>query len=194
MLRLTDSSSSVSVCVGVRALRRTSSKTLAQAEREKRDLACLIPQLSSHWPLTRLMPAAMLFKNDAFPPPTPPLPPHTPPVQVYEREGVSESPEQNWLFSLGLCCLKGGLSDQISFTSVVMELGVFWKASVCSLFQPEALGCARRSSLVFPLDVSVLICGSMEWRWHFTRLKMSPVWADLLSNILHQPALNIKCK
>lgn len=48
-----------------------------------------------------------------------------PTLIVYKREGVSKSLNKIGFFSHGLCCLKGGLSDQISFTLVVMEVGVF---------------------------------------------------------------------
>lgn len=95
------------VCVGVRALRHTSSKILPQAEREKHDLACLIPQLSSHWPLTRLMPAAMLFKNDAFPP-------HHPPSKCMKEKALAKALNKIGFFHSGFAVWRGGYQTRLA--------------------------------------------------------------------------------
>lgn len=92
-----------------------------------------ISELHSLWPLKRsckipaLLLFEMLFSRLLFP--------------VCQRAGACRSSEQNWVFFFTWALLfEGGLSGQISITSVVMELRLFWKASLSPHFQPRVLG------------------------------------------------------
>lgn len=81
--------------------------TSKSGAREKHDLACLLPQLFSHWPLTRLMPAAMLFKNDAFPPPPPP--PVSPRTKCMEEKALAKALNKIGFFHLGFAVWRGAI-------------------------------------------------------------------------------------
>lgn len=73
-----------------------------------------------------------------------------PSPQCMKEKALAKALNKIGFFHMGFAVWRGRLSEQISFTSVVMEPGVFWKASVCSLFSPRVLVVLCRNSLVFP--------------------------------------------
>lgn len=102
-------------------------------------VALFIFELLLHWPLKKAswIPTALLFGNDGF---------ELAFSSVWKRQGL-QKPWTKLGFLTRALLFEGGLSDQISFTSVVMELGVFWKTSLSSLFSPRVLAEFGRAAL-----------------------------------------------
>lgn len=126
-----------------------------------------IPELFSYWPLKKSQPNpnSTATRNDDF---------KLAFSRMWKRQGL-QKPWTKLGFLTRALLFEGGLSDQISFTPVVMELGVFWKASFSSFFSLRVLVVFTRAAVsplwCFCFDLSMydvmvvlyLIRNVMDW-------------------------------